>query len=99
MDLNFNLIREGDGGFSAFCLSHGILTHGATWGELCANIWEQISADSQDCPLVANVCFRAAASLTPRPMEICPASRRRKPRLPAVSPVRTIRSRRTKPGR
>ena len=99
MDLNFKLIREGDGGFWATCLSHGILAHGTTWGELCAKIWEEISAECLDYPALANICFRPVPAMTLSRPATCWASLDTRSHLPVLAAARPARSRRPKPGR
>jgi len=50
MELGFNVTQEGDGGFVAECLSHGIFTESDTWEQLRVNVREAVSAYLFDQP-------------------------------------------------
>ncbi len=58
MEIVFNVIQEGDGGFVAECLSHDIFTEGDTWEQLRDNVREAVSAYFFDQP-----AWRIPASL------------------------------------
>jgi predicted RNase H-like HicB family nuclease len=50
MEIVFSVTQEGDGGYSAECLSHDIFTQGDTWDALRANVREAVSAFFFDQP-------------------------------------------------
>lgn len=50
MELVFSVTQEGDGGYSAECLSHDIFTQGDTWEDLRTNVREAVSAYFFDQP-------------------------------------------------
>lgn len=78
MELVFSLIRDGDGGFMAACLSHCIFTHGSTWGELCANVWDAVSSCVPGVPKPTAIRFRHASGSVEEllPAQTTPAAHR-----------------------
>ena len=54
-EIVFDVTQEGDGGFSAECLTESIFTQGDTWDELRANVKEAVEAFYFDGPKPASV--------------------------------------------
>jgi predicted RNase H-like HicB family nuclease len=50
MEIVFSITQEADGGYVAECLSHDIITQGANWEQLRANVREAVSAYFFDQP-------------------------------------------------
>jgi hypothetical protein len=44
MEVVFSVVQEGDGGYTAECLSQDIFTQGDNWDELRANVQEAVNA-------------------------------------------------------
>jgi hypothetical protein len=55
MEIVFSVTQEGDSGFAAECLSHGIFTQGNAWDELRASVREAVAACFFDQPKPAAV--------------------------------------------
>lgn len=54
-EIVFEITQDGDGGYSAECLSEPIFTQGNTWGELRTNVREAVAAYHFDSPAPANI--------------------------------------------
>jgi predicted RNase H-like HicB family nuclease len=57
-ELIFEVSEEGDGGYSAECLTESIFTQGNSWDELRANVKEAVTAFYFDRPVPQRIRLR-----------------------------------------